>query len=172
MARRKRGSKKSPKKSKAELYLPKTSEEVRERIKLLQNHLTELEAEEANVPSPIDDAERERQHLADLERIRAFCLMDDMFMNVCFDENPEGTGLILQIILGRPDIQVVKVSIQKAMKNLLGRDVWLDIVAMDEEGREFDVEVQRSDEGANFRRARYHASMMLNNVKNIKNKVE
>ena len=160
MARRKRATKAVAKQKKSESYLQKSPEEVQEIIKQWQAVLEEMQKDQANAVSLLDEAERERQHLADLERIRGFRLMDDTFMNVCFEENVEGTQLVLQIILGRPDIQVVKVSIQKAMKNLLGRDVWLDIVATDEEGKEFDVEVQRSNEGASFRRARYHASIM------------
>ena len=38
--------------------------------------------------------------------------------------------------------------IQKDYKNLQGRSAILDCVAKDEEGRQFDVEIQQDNEGA------------------------
>ncbi len=48
-------------------------------------------------------------------------MIDDDFMNACFDDNIEGTELILRIILNKPDLSVKSVKTQKVMKNLLGR---------------------------------------------------
>ena len=81
-------------------------------------------------------------------------------MNACFDDNIEATELVLRIILGRDDITVKSVKTQKLMKNLVGRDIWLDIDAVDGENREMDIEIQRSDRGAGFRRARYHSGIL------------
>lgn len=106
------------------------------------------------------DMDKERLHQEDLQRIRGFRLIDDDFMNACFDDNIEGTELILRIILGRDDISVKRVKTQKLMKNLLGRDVWLDIDAVDSDNRELDIEVQRADRGAGWKRARYHSSIL------------
>ena len=106
------------------------------------------------------DLDKERLHQEDLQRIRGFRLIDDDFMNACFDDNIEGTELILRIILGRDDISVKSVKTQKLMKNLLGRDIWLDIDAVDSENRELDIEVQRADRGAGWKRARYHSSIL------------
>ncbi len=41
-----------------------------------------------------------------------------------------------------------------------GRNITLDVDAMDENGEEIDVEVQGNSEGAYVRRARYHSSMV------------
>ncbi|MBR3306151.1 MAG: nuclease [Lachnospiraceae bacterium] len=108
----------------------------------------------------LDVAELEKQHQEDLQRIRGFRLIDDDFMNACFDGYIEGTELLLRIILNKQDIHVKKVTTQKIMKNLLGRDVWLDIDADDNSGREYDIEVQRADRGADRKRARYHSSIL------------
>lgn len=81
-------------------------------------------------------------------------------MNACFDGYIEGAELLLRIILNKPDISVKNVTTQKVMKNLLGRDIWLDIDASDSEGKEYDIEVQRADKGADRRRARYHSSIL------------
>lgn len=102
----------------------------------------------------------ENQHEEDLQRIRGFRLIDDDFMNACFDGNIEGTELLLRIILNKPDISVESVTTQKVMKNLLGRDIWLDIDATDSTGKEYNIEIQRADKGADRKRARYHSSML------------
>ena len=102
----------------------------------------------------------EQQHQEDLQRIRGFRLIDDDFMNACFDNNIEDTEFILRIILSRDDISVKSVKTQQIMKNLQGRDIWLDIDAKDQEDNEFDIEIQRADKGADRKRARYHSSML------------
>lgn len=104
--------------------------------------------------------DKEQQHQEDLQRIRGFRLIDDDFMNACFDDNIEGTELVLRIILGKPDLSVKSVKTQKVMKNLLGRDIWLDIDATDSENTEIDIEIQRADKGADRKRARYHSSIL------------
>lgn len=102
----------------------------------------------------------DQQHQEDLQRIRGFRLIDDDFMNACFENNIEGTELILRIILNKPDLTVKSVETQKLMKNLLGRDIWLDIDATDSNNIEYDIEVQRADKGADRKRARYHSSIL------------
>ena len=86
--------------------------------------------------------------------------MMTFFMNVCFEDNIEGTELLLRIILDKPDISVRRVKIQKLMKNLLGRDIWLDIDADDADGKEYNIEIQRANTGAGRKRARYHSSIL------------
>ena len=95
----------------------------------------------------------EQQHQEDLQRIRGFRLIDDDFMNACFDNNIEDTEFILRIILNRQDITVQSVRTQQVMKNLLGRDIWLDIDAKAQANNEFDIEIQRADKGAGRKRA-------------------
>ena len=104
--------------------------------------------------------DKEQQHQEDLQRIRGFRLIDDDFMNACFEGNIEGTELVLRIILNKPDLSVKSVNTQKVMKNLQGRDIWLDIDATDSDDNELDIEIQRSDKGADRKRARYHSSIL------------
>ena len=96
----------------------------------------------------------------DLERIKRFRLMDDVFLTKCFEDNTESTQFVLRIILNKPDLVVLDVHTQVFVANLLNRSVKLDVVATDSEGRKINVEVQREDKGAGKRRARYNASMM------------
>lgn len=102
----------------------------------------------------------EQMHQQDLERIKQLRYMDDTFMTVCLADNLEGVELILRIILEQKDITVRSVRTQEIMKNLQGRSAILDVHAVDSTGREFDVEIQRSDAGAGAKRARHNSSLM------------
>ena len=57
--------------------------------------------------------------------------------------------LLLNILLKRRDIEVMEVITQKEERNPIigGRSIVLDIFAKDSEGKNYDVEVQRQDEG-------------------------
>ena len=104
--------------------------------------------------------DKEQQRNEDLERIKKLRLFADEFMNACFDKNIECTELVLRIILDEPDLKVQSVDTQKLMKNLHGRDTWLDIHTILSENREADVELQRASSGAKPKRARYHSSIL------------
>ena len=136
-----------------------TEQEILEQIEALNKQLEEIRMQGADAGLLIDEAERELQHQEDLQRIRGFRMIDDDFMNVVFDDNVEGTELLLRIILDNPTINVNSVKTQRVIKNLLGRDVWLDIDANDDTGKEYNIEIQRADKGAERKRARYHSSI-------------
>ena len=102
----------------------------------------------------------EEQYQKYLDRIKKFCLMDDTFMSAVFADNIECTELVLNIILNRHDLKVQSVIAQRELKNLHGRSIRLDIHAIDADGKEYDIEVQREDSGAIPRRARYNSSLM------------
>ena len=92
--------------------------------------------------------------------IQKFRLIDDTFFNVCFDNYIEGMQLLLCIFFGRDDLVVKHVVTQQSADNLYGRGVRFDVLAEDSEGKLYDCEVQRANEGAVPRRARYNSSMM------------
>lgn len=89
-------------------------------------------------------------------------LLDDNFMTLFFDQNFEATALMLNVILGRHDIQVLRMEVQKIEKNPSadGRTVILDIFAVDSSGKHYDVEVQRADHGADRKRARFLSGVL------------
>ena len=95
-----------------------------------------------------------------MDTIGSLRLIDDVFMNACFDKNVEGTELILRIILDRNDIIVKQVNTQKKIPNLRGRSICLDVEAFDESGKKYNIEIQRDNGGAGERRARFHSSIM------------
>ncbi len=97
------------------------------------------------------------EYLAEIMRFR---LMDDDFMSKCLENAPECIELILQIVLGKKDLKVVKSQTEYPIKSLQGRGVRFDVFARDSKGREYDIEIQRSDFGADVKRARYNSSLM------------
>ena len=97
------------------------------------------------------------EYLAEIERFR---LMDDDFMSKCLENAPECIELILQIIIGKKDLKVVKSQTEYPIKSLQGRGVRFDVFAKDSEGKEYDIEVQRADKGADPKRARYNSALM------------
>lgn len=105
----------------------------------------------------------ERKRLEDLRRIQSLRLLDDDFMNKVF-EDKACAEFLLQIILERTDLTVQKVHSQHNLKNLQGRSVRLDILATDEAGRVYNIEVQRSDKGVGAKRARYNSSLIDANI--------
>ena len=93
--------------------------------------------------------------------IDGLTLFDDDLMSRVFDKNIAATELILRIILGRK-IKVIRVNGQEEVRNseVGGRNITLDVYALDENGEEMDIEVQGNSEGAHIRRARYHSSVL------------
>ena len=102
----------------------------------------------------------EQTHQQDLERLKLFRYMDDDFMTACLEDNYEAVELILRIVLGQEDITIKSIRVQDSMKNLQGRSAILDVHAVDNTGKEFDCEIQRSDKGAGVKRARHNSSLL------------
>lgn len=90
--------------------------------------------------------------------------MDDDFMTKCFEDNAEGVEFILRIILEQPELKIEEVHTQHVIKNLQGHSVQLDILAKDAYGKYYNIEVQRSNEGADIHRARYNGSIVDANI--------
>ena len=97
------------------------------------------------------------EYLAVIENFR---LMDDDFMSKCLENAPECIELILQIILGKKDLKVVKSQTEYPIKSLQGRGVRFDVFARDSKGKEYDIEIQRAKDGAEPKRARYNSALM------------
>ena len=95
-----------------------------------------------------------RQVVADIT------LMNNRFMNKVFDGNIPATQRMLRVILKNDKIKVRKVSVQQWLQNLYGHSAQLDILAEDEHGTQFNVEIQRSDEGASVQRARFYCGAL------------
>ena len=94
-----------------------------------------------------------------LEKIKQLRLIDDTFFNSCFDGNIPCMEVVLRAVLGNDRLRVTEVITQQSVPNLYGRSVRFDALATDGENI-YDVEIQRSDEGAIPRRARFNSSMI------------
>ena len=116
-----------------------------------------------------DKQKQEQRHQEDLRRLQSFRPIDDTFMRGLFKENLPLAQLVLRIITGKPDLTLTKCETQADLKRVTGaRSICLDAYATDSTGKKYDLEVQRSDNGADPHRARYHSSVM--DVENLDEK--
>lgn len=105
------------------------------------------------------------QELTEVQQIvQELCLMNNKFMNKVFENNIPAAELLLRIILKNDKIKVQEVKVQNFIQNLYGHSAQMDILAQDEAGVYFNVEVQRSDEGAPAKRARFYSSLLDSNL--------
>ena len=95
-----------------------------------------------------------------LARIQSLRLMDDDFMTIVFSGDTKLTEFVLSIILNRNDLTVKSSMTQQEKHNLFGRSVRLDILAVDNAGKIYNIEIQRADKGALERRVRYNQAMI------------
>ena len=73
---------------------------------------------------------------------------------------------MLNVILGRNDIQILRMEVQKVEKSPSadGRSVVLDIFAVDSSGKHYDIEVQRADQNTHGVR---HTKEKINFLKHL-----
>lgn len=119
-----------------------------------------IEGSKEVVCLPMTEEQRAVLHEQDLQRLRGFRLMDDDFLSAFFRDNIEDTEFILRIILDKSELKVTSVHAQHELKNLNGRSVRLDVHAIADNGTEMDIEIQRDDRGAGFKRARHNSSLL------------
>ena len=98
-------------------------------------------------------------HEDDLRTIENYRPLDDDFMRELFRNDLPLAQLVLRIITGIDDLELIKEETQYDLKRLLGsRSICLDVFGTDSKGQLFDLEIQRADRGATPQRARYHSS--------------
>lgn len=105
----------------------------------------------------------ERKHEEYLHRIQNLRLIDDNFMTKVF-EDKECSEFLLQVILDRDGLTIREVHSQYGLNNIQGRSARLDILAVDEQNKAYNIEIQRNDRGAEVRRARYNSGLMDANI--------
>ena len=74
--------------------------------------------------------------------LRAMTLSEDGVAEVCLNGNTACASLMLRVILERDDLTAERVAAQKSLPNLYGHGVRFDILALDGEGRLYDIEIQ------------------------------
>ena len=88
-------------------------------------------------------------------------IMDDTLGSKILDD--EATLSEVLSIIVEKSLQVVRKEMQKTIQNLQGRGIRLDVLAKDEEGKLYNIEVQRDDRGATARRARCNGAIIDSN---------
>ena len=103
---------------------------------LLMRGVTDNSMSETNIKTNGQNNEKIGKIIDDLT------LFDDDLMTLVFNKNIPAAELILRIILKR-NIRVTSVEAQEEMRSPIvgGRDITLDIHAIDENGEEINVEV-------------------------------
>lgn len=95
-------------------------------------------------------------------------LIDDKFFEVFFRKDPKYIEVVIHAIfkqLGKPLVKVQSVSTQVHLSTVEKRDVWLDALAVDEEGKQINIEIQRSvRRNSIVKRARYHSALLDSNT--------
>ena len=95
--------------------------------------------------------EKSASVIHDRKRIQGLRLMDDDFMTIVFSGDNKLTEFLLRILLDRTDLTVKQSLTQKEKHNIFGRSVRLDVLAVDTEGKQYNIEIQRADKGASER---------------------
>ena len=99
---------------------------------------------------------KKRHHQEDLQRLRGFRPIDDTFMRCLFRNNVPLAEMVLRIITGKTDLQLVSCETQADLKRVTGaKSTLLDAYGTDSMGKKYDIEVQKADIGADPHRARY-----------------
>ncbi|MBQ9885550.1 MAG: PD-(D/E)XK nuclease family transposase [Lachnospiraceae bacterium] len=107
---------------------------------------------------------RDEDKLQKLKRLRP---IDDELMRCIFKDNVLLAQRVLCIITGKPDLKITKVRTQEDLKRLAGaRSLCLDVLCTDDNGKLYNLEIQRGRLGAGKYRARYHSSAL--DIENLK----
>lgn len=121
-----------------------------------------IEMENTNT---MPDNELEQRYKRYKEILKNLTIMSDIFMRNVFKKR-ECVEYVLRIIMEKTNLQVLEQIIQMDYKNLQGRSAILDCVARDNEDKRYNVEIQQEREGASYKRARYHSSLLDMNTLN------
>ncbi len=104
---------------------------------------------------------KEREHREDLQRLRGFRPIDDDFMRGMFQGDLPLAQFVLRILTEKPDLVLTRCETQADMRRVTGaRSICLDAYGTDSSGKKYDLEIQRSDWGADPHRARYYSSVI------------
>lgn len=110
--------------------------------------------------SPEQPAETRMERLRyRLEEARSFNLLSDTFMSVALRDQAAAQEVI-RIFTGIPDLKIVSLSTQVRLPRMVSHDAILDVVAEDNSGKIYNIEVQRADNLDHAKRVRYYGAML------------
>ena len=106
---------------------------------------------------------RRKKIIVDKELIQKFLneatLMNDIFMDICLNNNIPCVQAMIECLIPDKKLSVKEVHTQKKFQSL-GRAIIIDVLAIDSEGRLYDIEIQRDKRGANMKRVRLHGAII------------
>ena len=97
-----------------------------------------------------------------IEAGKEYTLLSDAFMSVALRDIP-ACQYVLRILTGIKNLKVREVRPQYRVSKIESHDAVLDVLAEDETGRLFDLEIQRADTLDHARRTRFYSSMIDSN---------
>lgn len=98
-------------------------------------------------------------YLSYYQKLSQLRLFDDDFMIVAL-KSKECVECILRIILQDETLKIKELHNQYSLKNLHGKSLEVDILAVNEDDEYMNIEVQRDNAGGDIKRARYHSSLI------------
>lgn len=107
--------------------------------------------------TPEEVREDRQEARALLARANAFT---DRYARVFFRGNTECVEALLHAYLGRDDIRLVEARTQAHLDHLITKSIVLDILATDDQGRRYNLELQCDNRGSDFKRMVHHGSAL------------
>jgi uncharacterized protein (DUF3820 family) len=94
-----------------------------------------------------------------MKELQEMNLTSDLFSSVVFEDIPALQD-VLRILCEIPDLNIIRVMPQKSLRNLYGHGVVLDVWAEDTAGRQYNIELQMSEDENHLKRSRYIQSVI------------
>lgn len=90
---------------------------------------------------------------------RSMNLFSTPFMRVVFKDE-KATQYVLRILTGKPDLKIIQNLTEYRISKLDTRDAVLDVIAVDEEGVHYHIEIQLADSDDHILRVRFYSAMV------------
>lgn len=94
-----------------------------------------------------------------MEKVKQLTLFDNSLLSVVF-RNKEACEHLIQVLMGNKSLRIVEQRTQSEIPQLISHDACLDVLAEDDTGRMYEIEIQRKKEDAPARRLRFYAALL------------
>ena len=99
------------------------------------------------------------QHEELLKIVRKLTLLRNVFMTVALKDQL-ACQHVIRILTGNPKLKVLSVKTQYRISKLVSHDAILDVLAEDEDGKLYNLEIQRAETVDHARRSRLYGAMI------------
>ena len=120
-----------------------------------------IKGDKANDSLPTKESLHQKHLIEFMDMLKEQTIMDDLLGSKILDDEATLSEVLSRIV--EKPLQVVRREVQKSIQNLQGRGIRLDVLARDEKGKLYNIEVQRDDRGAVPQRARYNGAIIDSN---------